>query len=273
MPEKAPLVLSIRSLRKDRAAAREEIYSLRAPALDVRLGDKLLITGPSGAGKSTLLDMIGMILKPDGAESFLFHPGARADRKIRQHRRDIPPDADSLPRNAPCDVAAAWRNGAGERIALWRRNLGYVPQSGGLLPFLSVRENILTPLKLRGTEKSAFAGVNGLADTLGIRHLLPALPGRLSVGERQRAAIARALAADPALVLADEPTAALDPHNAARVLELFSRMVSDRGVTLIMVTHAPENLRGMGFRRLALVPAKTDSARGAVMELRPAGDV
>jgi putative ABC transport system ATP-binding protein len=256
MPEKIPLVLSLRALRKDRAAGREDAYSLRAPALDVRPGDKLLITGPSGAGKSTLLDMIGMILKPDGAESFLFHPQTRADRK-----------------NAPCDVAAAWRSGDRERLALWRRSMGYVPQSGGLLPFLSVRENILTPLKLRGTEKGAFAAMDGLADTLGIRHLLPTLPGRLSVGERQRAAIARALAADPALVLADEPTAALDPHNAARVLELFSRMVTDRGVTLIMVTHAPENLRGMGFRRLVLAPAQTDSARGTVMELHSAGDV
>ena len=149
--------------------------------------------------------------------------------------------------------------------------MGYVPQNGGLLPFISVRENILMPLKLTGTGNTAVAAATGLAYTLGIRHLLSALPGQLSVGERQRVAIARALAADPALILADEPTAALDPHNAAKVLQLFSRTVAERGLTLIMVTHAPELVEGMDFRCLALVRAENASLQNTIMELRPVG--
>ena len=141
-----------------------------------------------------------------------------------------------------------------ERLSLWRRHVGYVLQTGGLLPFVSVRENILTARRLLGTaEGEGFAALpEKLALALGIRHLLHKLPAQLSVGERQRVAIARALASNPPLVLADEPTAALDPANAAGVLSLFSRMVDELGSTLILVSHAPEQMRGMGFRRLSV---------------------
>lgn len=263
----APLVLSIRSLRKDRPQEEGESYSLRIPALDVRLGDKILVTGPSGSGKSTLLDILGLILRPDQAERFFLYPEARARQPVKKGQTCNPSSVQK-----PLNVGQAWAKGRVEHLALWRRHIGYVLQTGGLLPFISVRENILTPLKLLpgGDQAAETEAALHLAEEMGISPLLSKLPAQLSVGERQRAAIARALAARPALVLADEPTAALDPHNAAGVLELFSHMVAHLGATLLLVTHAPEQMAGMGFRRMEVMPAD-DTAQGTVMVLRPSG--
>ena len=263
-----PLIISIRSLRKDRAQGADAAYSLSVPRLDVRLGEKLLITGPSGCGKSTLLDIIGMVLRPDAARSFVFYPEARLDAvgapdpqmPAGLSRRRSPRTAGAA---RPRNVAAAWSKEDAERLSRWRRHVGYVLQTGGLLPFVSVRENILTARRLMGApETEGFASLpDKLIMSLGIRHLLRKLPAQLSVGERQRVAIARALAGNPPLVLADEPTAALDPANASAVLALFSRMVDELGSTLIMVSHAPEQMRGMGFRRLR-VQLETTVAEG-----------
>ena len=266
-------VLSIRGLRKDRPQGDDETYSLRVPRLDVERGEKVLITGPSGSGKSTLLDMLGMVLRPDAVDRFFFRPdfppqsepdnngntGGKTDGETQATARTA--GAASL------DVAGAWRRQRVEDLALWRRRVGYVLQTGGLLPFVTVRENIRVSRRLQGLAAATPGStVAWLAEELGITHLLGKLPAQLSVGERQRVAIARALAAEPALVLADEPTAALDPHNAAGVLELFCRMVAEMRTTLILVSHAPEQLAGLGFRTLAVRAAK-----GSAMELTGPG--
>ena len=247
MSSAAPLILSLRSLRKDRLVPGQGAnYSLSIPALDVRLGEKILVTGPSGCGKSTLLDIIGMVLRPDEMQSFLFFPEAR------RWGDPVSPSPSAPHIQQGRDVAAAWAGGKTESLALWRRHVGYVLQTGGLLPFISVRENILTARRLLApNDDPLYASLpDKLALSLGIRHLLDKYPAQISVGERQRVAIGRALAANPPLVLADEPTAALDPANAAAVLALFSRMTDELGATLILVSHAPEQMRGMGFRRL-----------------------
>ncbi len=221
-------LLSLRGLRKDRRQGRDAIYRLETPVLDLAPGERLLLKGPSGCGKSTLLDMIAMILRPDAAESFSFMGE---------------------------DALSAYDDES--RAARLRRRIGYVLQTGGLLPFLSVRENILLARRLAGLPTQGYA--EDKAESLGIGKLLGKLPATLSVGERQRAAIVAALAGDPELVLADEPTAALDPHNADIVLELLIKTVEDAGAGLILVTHAPDRVPA-GFRSYAVVPAGTEGA-------------
>lgn len=226
-----------------------EAYTLRVPRLEARFGDKILLTGPSGSGKSTLLDMLGMALRPDSVDSFVFRPF-----------RDL-------------DVAEAWRQGDTEKLALWRRQVGYVLQTGGLLPFVNVRENIAVQRRLLNLPPKA-PEVEALIEELKIGHLLNKLPAALSVGERQRVAIARALASRPVLVLADEPTAALDPENATAVLTMFARAVAELEVTLILVTHAPEQMRGMNFERFHVRTARQPGGVLAVLQplAAPAGN-
>ena len=222
------MLYTITNLRKERRQGQEG-YALSVPEFSVRLREKILITGPSGCGKSTLLDMLGMVLRPDSVTAFTFAPHQGAGN----------------------DIAAAWHAGRLEELAACRRHVGYVLQTGALLPFLRVRDNILAPRRMLGLADESAA--EALGEKLGIAHLLHKFPAQLSVGERQRAAIARALAAKPPVILADEPTAALDPAHAATVLDLFTHMVDDAGVTLILVTHAPEQVEGKGFRRLRVV--------------------
>ncbi len=228
-----PLV-AVRGLRKDRPQGRSHVYRLECPVLDVPAGGRVLLTGPSGCGKSTLLDVIALILKPDAVDSFVF---------------------------LGHDLAGLMGDdAAGDALASsLRRRIGYVLQTGGLLPFCSVLENILLARRLADLPLDDWA--ERTAESLGIAQLLGKNPSALSVGERQRAAIAAALAGEPALVLADEPTAALDPRNADIVLELLTETVAKAGAALVLVTHAPERVPA-GFRRLAIVPEGRENGVG-----------
>jgi putative ABC transport system ATP-binding protein len=125
----------------------------------------------------------------------------------------------------------------GKGLAAIRKNaIGYVLQTGGLLPFLSVKENILLPCKLNCLSEQE-AGVMELAEYLGIHDQLHKKPQYLSGGQRQRVAIARALAHRPPLVLADEPTAAVDKLTAVEILNKFKEFTIDMGMTVVLVTH------------------------------------
>jgi len=171
-----------------------------------------------------------MILMPSRSDDFSFRP--RPDR-----------DAN--------DIAAIWRAGRADALAEMRsRDIGYVLQHGGLLPYLSVRENIELPRRLLEMPPADTAAT--LARKLGIEQQLDKLPAELSVGQRQRTAIARALAHDPPIVIADEPTAAIDPLNAEKIVALLTELAEARGVTLILATHAQDLVRKAGFTLLAL---------------------
>ncbi|MFQ3623280.1 MAG: ATP-binding cassette domain-containing protein [Acetobacteraceae bacterium] len=184
-------------------------FTLEIPSLRLAPGEAMALVGPSGAGKSTTLDLAALALAPD-----------------RAGRLSV----------GGADAAALWRRGDAEALARLRAGaIGYVPQTGGLLGFLSVRRNIALPQRLSGRHDPA--RLLALARRLGIEDELDKPPAALSVGQRQRAAIARALAHRPALVLADEPTAALHPELADAVLELLVEQCAAEGAALLVATH------------------------------------
>ena len=207
-------------------------FDLLVERLRVARGELLALIGPSGSGKSTLLDLLSLVSVPSNASCFLFAPA----------------DGDAI------DVGDLLSRAQGNRLARLRRDgIGYVLQTGGLLPFVSVRRNIGLSRALRGEASDPM--VQEAAQALGVAQHLDKLPAALSVGERQRVAIARALAHRPAVVLADEPTAALDPANAANVMSRFVAFAREAGATVIMASHDRERVAAFGFR--CIVPMLT----------------
>jgi putative ABC transport system ATP-binding protein len=169
-----------------------------------------------------------MILMPSASRSFRFVP---------------------MRAGAPSDIDRLWDARRPDELAELRsRYIGYVLQDGGLLPYLTVRQNIDLPRRLTGLPVDAIA--SELASKLDIGAQLDKLPATLSVGQRQRAAIARALAHEPAVIIADEPTAAVDPVNAERIVALLVDLTAALGVTLIVATHAHDLVRRAGFTLL-----------------------
>ena len=213
--------------------------------MTIHRGEKVALVGYSGCGKSTLLDMLAMILKPTEASCFEFfweHDENGASRSV--------------------DVMAAWQtNNLNALSRLRMRHMGYVLQTGGLFPFLSVRDNI--GISRKGLGLPTGRAVEKVAAKLNIESHLDRLPGQLSVGERQRVAIARAMAHQPAVVIADEPTASLDPINAEKIMALFSRLADDFQVTLVVATHDWERVAESGFRQITFDLKQTEP-NGAV---------
>ncbi|MDX2186641.1 MAG: ABC transporter ATP-binding protein [Opitutaceae bacterium] len=183
---------------------------LRDVSLTIRAGERVALTGPSGAGKSTLLNCLGGIERPDSGEIRL----------------------------GGVDLSAA----SPEELATLRRTrIGTVFQFFHLLPTLTAAENIELPLQLAGIPEAARRErVNSLLNRVGLSHRGEHHPAELSGGEQQRVAIARAVAHRPSLVLADEPTGALDSQHGEAVLSLLREMTVESGATLILVTHSRE---------------------------------
>ena len=229
-------ILTIKGMSK---VYREHLatFEARLPALTLSSGDILGITGPSGCGKSSLLELLALLSIPTSVQSFLF---------------------------APCgkeyDIAALWRTNPKQFFCLRRQHMGFVHQAGGLMPFLTVQENIFLALQL--AENSRNTGqrdrVHDLIDFLDLGRVANKLPENLSYGERQRTAIARALIHRPALVLADEPTSALDPQTSLAVMELLLRAVKETKSAALIVTHDHELLDMAGIRRLSMQPCGSD---------------
>jgi len=175
--------------------------------LSVAEGEFCLVEGPSGSGKSTLLAVAGGLERPTAGT-------------VRLGGREI----QRAPRS--------------ELLAVQRSLVGFVFQDAKLFDVLSAEENVALALELRGvTRRKAVGRSRAMLSKLGLGDRLRYRPSRLSGGERQRVALARALVADPRVVLADEPTANLDSETGRQVVRLLGRVASERGVTVVMVSH------------------------------------
>jgi putative ABC transport system ATP-binding protein len=204
-------------------------FRLRVPSLRIDQGEKIALIGESGSGKSTLLDMLAFILQPSTASAFRFRPVDDRD---------------------PLDVDSNWQNGNLNVLGdMRKRHIGYVMQTGGLLPYLTVRDNINLSRGVLGLRSDGT--VEHIAEKLGITNQLKKRPEDLSTGERQRVAIGRALAHRPAIVIADEPTASLDPYAAENVMALFLDVAEEFNSTVILASHAWRHIKELGLRRLA----------------------
>ena len=179
-------------------------------SLNIKKGEFISIVGPSGAGKTTLLNIIGTIEDFDKSEKSKFIINSHDITKLSD--KDL----------------SKFRND----------NIGFVFQFHQLLPELTVKENILLPTMIKGDEKdSSDKYFIELISILGIDSILNKYPNSISGGERQRAAVARAMINKPSILLADEPTGNLDSKNEEEIISLFKKVNKDLGVTIILVTH------------------------------------
>jgi putative ABC transport system ATP-binding protein len=202
-------VLEARKVSKVYRAAAIETHALQEVDLVVEAGEFSALSGPSGSGKTTLLNLLGTLDRPTSG-------------RILVDGEDV------------SDIGEA------ARAQLRLRKLGFVFQSYNLVPVLSARENVEFVLLLQGVarEERRARALACLAE-LGLGELGDKRPGEMSGGQQQRVAVARAIASQPQIVLADEPTANLDSKTAADLLDLMERMNRERGVTFLFSTHDP----------------------------------
>ncbi len=198
----------------------EEVVAFKAASLDIGLGEYVAVVGPSGSGKTTLLSMLGGMLSPDSGKVW-FGGESLYD----------------LPIN--------------ERTRRRREQIGFVFQTFNLVPYLTALENVQVPLFLHGVSKTEQRNrAVALLEQVGLGNRIEHKPSELSTGQQQRVALARTLANNPRLILADEPTGNLDPTSREAVLSLFDHFVSE-GRTIVMVTHDP-GAAARASRRLCL---------------------
>lgn len=214
-------LLELRSVSKSYPGP-TQVPVLRGTSLSVANGESVAIVGPSGSGKSTLLNLLGTLDTPDSGSVWF--------------------EGRDLTGLSPKELAT-----------LRNRRIGFIFQNHHLLPQCTVLENVLIPTlaEQRRAPEEAVARARQLLDRVGLGHRIDHTPGRLSGGERQRTAVVRALINQPALLLADEPTGALDRASAGEITRLLTELNLKDGLTLIVVTHS-EELAGLMGRAVEL---------------------
>lgn len=212
--DESSLAIETDRLTKIYGSGNTEVVAMRDATMQVRRGEVVALLGPSGSGKSTFLTAVGLINPPTSGRVLI---GGR------------------LVLNGP--------NAKTNLRAFRRQHIGFVFQKSNLIPFLSAVENVQIAMELNGeTRTVARRRAMELLDYLGVADRASNLPSMLSGGQQQRVAVARALANHPSVILADEPTAALDSQRGRQVMELFAQVAHEQGAGVIVVTHDQRSL-------------------------------
>jgi putative ABC transport system ATP-binding protein len=203
-------LIEVHELRKTYLLGEIVVHALQGVSLSIERGSFVAIMGESGSGKSTLLNLLGCLDRPTSGHYLL--DGTAVETMDRDQLAEI-------------------RN----------KKIGFVFQNFNLLPRMDALENIELPLLYKGSETpdEDALGKSALAD-VGLTGREHNFPAQLSGGQQQRVAIARALINKPAILLADEPTGALDSHNSAEIMNIFQALNQAQGITIVMVTHSDE---------------------------------
>lgn len=208
MPRSRALI-ELEQIAKHFGKGEARVDALRGVSLAIDPGEVVGLLGPSGSGKTTLLNVIGCILEPS---------------------------AGRLELDGELVFDGRWRRTDLRRLRL--EKIGFIFQADNLMPFLDARDNVALVLQLAGSGRDAAAArADALLDYLQVGQRRRAMPASLSGGEAQRVAIARALANRPRIILADEPTAALDSERAGSVMDLLRRLAREQEAAIVVVTH------------------------------------
>ena len=199
-------VIELKNVSKSYGQGSAKVDALKDVDFEAQKGEVVLIEGPSGAGKSTFLTIAGALQKPTSGEVFI--------------------GGDNVTNYSPKQADA-----------LRLDKIGFVLQAYNLVPYLTVREQFILVDKVKKSGNLSKEALDGLLDELGISQLVNKYPKELSGGQQQRVAIARALYADPAIILADEPTAYLDSEKVEEVGKLFKSLAKQKEKAIILVTH------------------------------------
>jgi putative ABC transport system ATP-binding protein len=203
-------VVEVADLRKEYAMGDDRIYALRGVELTLDRGEFVAVMGPSGSGKSTFMHLVGLLDQPT-AGTYRFE-GAEVSHLSADQRADIR-----------------------------GRRLGFVFQAYNLLPRTSALENVELPMVYAGIPEAQRKAIAlDKLEMVGVAHLAGHHPNQMSGGQQQRVAIARSLVNDPGLILADEPTGALDTKSSQDIMHLFGRLNEEAGITIMLVTHEPD---------------------------------
>ena len=199
-------VIELKNVSKSYGQGSAKVDALKDVDFEAQKGEVVLIEGPSGAGKSTFLTIAGALQKPTSGEVFI--------------------GGDNVTNYSPKQADA-----------LRLDKIGFVLQAYNLVPYLTVREQFILVDKVKKSGNLSKEALDGLLDELGISQLVNKYPKELSGGQQQRVAIARALYADPAIILADEPTASLDSEKVEEVGKIFKSLAKQKEKAIILVTH------------------------------------